>query len=66
MDEWGYTSLDELEAYKGPLGIGIERDLYWKEKKASEVIPIYWNNPRPVALFLGSGRGYSYYGLDPF
>lgn len=37
-DEWGYTSLDELEAYKGPLGLGIERDLYWAEKKASEVI----------------------------
>lgn len=27
-DEWGYTSLDELESYKGPFGIGIERDLY--------------------------------------
>jgi hypothetical protein len=37
-DEWGYTSLDELEAYKGPLGLGIERDLYWTERKASEVI----------------------------
>ena len=37
-DEWGYTSLDELEAYKGRWGLGIERDLYWKEKKASEVI----------------------------
>jgi hypothetical protein len=37
--EWGYFSLDELQAYKGPFGIGIERDLYWKEKQASEVIP---------------------------
>jgi hypothetical protein len=37
-DEWGYTSLDELEEYKGPLGLGIERDLYWTERKASEVI----------------------------
>jgi hypothetical protein len=37
-DEWGRTSLDELEEYKGPLGLGIERDLYWTEKKASEVI----------------------------
>ena len=37
-DEWGYTSLDELEAYKGPWGLGIERDLYWTEKRASEVI----------------------------
>jgi hypothetical protein len=37
-DEWGYTSLDELEAYKGRFGLGIERDLYWTEKPASQVI----------------------------
>jgi hypothetical protein len=34
----GYTSLDELEAFKGQFGLGIERDLYWHEKRASEVI----------------------------
>ena len=34
-DEWGYFSLAELESYKGPLGIGIERDLYWTEKKSA-------------------------------
>lgn len=38
-DEWGYTSLGELGTYKGPLGLGIERDLCWTEKRASEVIP---------------------------
>jgi hypothetical protein len=37
-DEWGSFALVELEAYKGPLGIGIERDLYFTEKRASEVI----------------------------
>jgi hypothetical protein len=37
-DEWGYFSLAELESYVGPLGLGIERDLYWTEKKASSVI----------------------------
>lgn len=37
-DEWGYTSLAELEAYMGRWGLGIERDLYWTEKKASDVI----------------------------
>lgn len=26
--EWGYSSLDEMQAIKGPLGIGIERDMY--------------------------------------
>ena len=37
-DEWGYFSLKELESYCGPFGLGIERDLYWTEKKSSEVI----------------------------
>jgi hypothetical protein len=35
-DEWGYSSLDELEAYRGRFGLGIERDLYWDEKPMSE------------------------------
>ena len=37
-DEWGYFSLAELESYVGQLGLGIERDLYWTEAKASTVI----------------------------
>jgi hypothetical protein len=37
-DEWGSFSLDELESYKGRFGLGIERDLYFDEKRASEVI----------------------------
>ena len=37
-DEWGSFSLDELESFKGPLGLGIEQDLYFKERRASEVI----------------------------
>ncbi len=37
-DEWGYFSLKELESFKGPLGIGIERDLFWEEKDADTVI----------------------------
>jgi len=37
-DEWGYFSLQELESYKGQLGLGIERDLYWDEVRASTVI----------------------------
>ena len=35
--EWGYFSLDELESVTGRFGLGIERDLYWSEKRASEV-----------------------------
>ena len=37
-DEWGYFSIDELETFKGPLGIGIERDLYWVDKRFSKAI----------------------------
>lgn len=36
-DEWGYFSLEELESLRGPFGLGIERDLYFKEKRFSEV-----------------------------
>jgi len=37
-DEWGYFSLGELGSYKGQFGLGIERDLYFGEKRASQVI----------------------------
>ncbi len=37
-DELGYFSLDELESYKGPLGIGIERDLYFGEHTLKEIL----------------------------
>ena len=31
--ELGYVSLDELSEYKGPLGLGIERDKYFSSNK---------------------------------
>ena len=37
-DEWGSFALTELEDYKGPFGIGIERDLYFTEQPASKAI----------------------------
>jgi hypothetical protein len=37
-DEWGYSSLLEMQAYKSPLGIGIERDTSFEEKRFSEII----------------------------
>lgn len=37
-DEWGYFSLAELESCVGHLCLGIERDLYWDEVKASTVV----------------------------
>lgn len=36
--ELGYFSLDELETVTGPLGLHIERDMYWKPCKSSEVM----------------------------
>ena len=37
-DEWGSFALAELEDYKGPFGIGIERDLHFEELPASKAI----------------------------
>ena len=33
--EWGYVSLSELESVKLPLGLGIERDIYFSPKTIS-------------------------------
>ena len=37
-DEWGYFSLDELESFKGQFGLGIERDLYFTEKRQAGLL----------------------------
>lgn len=34
--ELGYFSVDELEEIRGPGGLTIERDLYWKAKPLKE------------------------------
>ncbi|MBU2514081.1 DUF2958 domain-containing protein [bacterium] len=36
-DEFGYVSLTEMESIQGPLGIGIEQDIYFVQKRLSEV-----------------------------
>lgn len=35
--ELGYFTLSELESIKGPMGLGIERDLYFKPMTLNEV-----------------------------
>jgi hypothetical protein len=35
--ELGYFSLDELQEFRGPFGLGIERDLYWDPKPLKDV-----------------------------
>ena len=40
-EEWGYFVLSELESARGPLGLPIERGLYFKPGPFSEVIKRY-------------------------
>lgn len=37
--ELGYFRLSELETVRGPMGLPIERDLYWKPKTLEEIAP---------------------------
>ncbi|MDG5490605.1 DUF2958 domain-containing protein [Psychroserpens sp. SPM9] len=37
-DEWGSFSIDELEELKLPFGLGIERDIAFKEIPSSHII----------------------------
>ena len=36
FDEYGTFSLSELESVKGPMGLGIERDIYFTPKPLSQ------------------------------
>jgi hypothetical protein len=42
--ELGYFSLKELEEVRGPMGLPIERDLYWRPKTLEEIAPEMFNN----------------------
>jgi hypothetical protein len=35
--EYGYFSLSELQGWPGRMGLGIERDLYWKPQTFAEI-----------------------------
>ena len=37
--ELGYFNLSELESVRGPMGLPIERDLYWKPRTLEEIAP---------------------------
>jgi hypothetical protein len=37
--ELGYVMLSELESVRGPMGLPIERDLWWKPKTLEEIAP---------------------------
>jgi len=40
-EEWGYFSLSELQAARGPRGLPVERDLYFNPTPISEVMRLY-------------------------
>ncbi len=40
-EEWGYFMLSELEENRGPMGLPIERDLYFEPGPFSEVLNRY-------------------------
>jgi hypothetical protein len=42
--ELGYFVLSELEEVRGPMGLPIERDLYWKPKTLEEIAPELFND----------------------
>ena len=37
--ELGYVNLSQLQSVKGPMGLPIERDLYWQPKTLEEIAP---------------------------
>jgi hypothetical protein len=39
VKELGYFSLSELENVRGPMGLLVERDLYWQPKTLEEIAP---------------------------
>jgi hypothetical protein len=40
--ELGYFSLKELENLRGPLGLPVERDMYFKPKPLEEIAPQFF------------------------
>jgi hypothetical protein len=39
VKELGYFSLSELRRVKGPMGLPIERDLYWRPTTLDQIVP---------------------------
>lgn len=35
--EWGYFKLSELMSVRGPLGLKVERDMFWRSTKYSDL-----------------------------
>ncbi len=48
--ELGYFSLSGLGSARGPMGLPIERDLYWKPKKLNEIAPELFKTRRETSV----------------
>jgi len=46
--ELGYVSLNEIMSVRGPMGLAIERDLYWSPKKLGEIAPELFPTAEPT------------------
>jgi DUF2958 family protein len=46
--ELGYFRLSELKQARGPLGLPIERDLYWDPRSLEEIAPELFTTPIPT------------------
>lgn len=46
--ELGYFSLSELQSVRGPLGLPVERDLYWQPKTLEEIAPELFTPTNPT------------------
>ena len=44
--ELGYFSLSELQSVRGPLGLRVERDLYWQPKTLRQIAPELFEEPK--------------------
>ncbi|MBC8373151.1 MAG: DUF2958 domain-containing protein [Planctomycetes bacterium] len=46
--ELGYVSLSELMSVRGPMGLAIERDLFWSPKKLGDIAPELFATAQPA------------------
>lgn len=47
--EWGYVPQRELQQARGPLGLPIRRDAFWRPKPMREAAPGYFGDADPEA-----------------
>ena len=47
--ELGYFRLSELESVRGPMGLAIERDKFWKPKTLAEIAPELFETRKEAA-----------------